>query len=827
MFLFSEKLKRTGIKRQKVSRKGSSRNIQQTQKDKRKSSKEQATNCVKESKRAHKRKVLKTSTKLLRTTIWGDQQNGLRSLELTLQVEDFTDRTQNVVRAVGKLEVEEIYDCIKVTIQSLEDIQSAGFDTRPPMLDRTDFASWQQRIRLYYQGIEGAFHLSPERPRVYSGLSPKEKERYNTDILENVKMLLESSELTKENKESQLYDEFKHFRQNKGETIHDYYVQFAKLINDTRNIKMTMSIMQLNSKFVNNMLHKWGRFITSVKLNRGQENNARGAGATGYGGAQNRVGNSNPGQARPCNGGQDSAVDEDVDDQPVQDLALNVDNVFQADDCDAFDSDVDEAPTTQTMFMAKSLILESLSPHVVSAAKLPILNPNEFDQWKMRIEQYFLMTDYSLWEVILNGDSFVPTRVIESVVQPVAPTTAEQRLARKNELKARGTLLMALLDKHQLKFNTHKDAKTLMEAIEKRFGGNTKTKKVQKTLLKKQYENFAGSSSERLYQIHDRLQKLISQLEILGVTLSQEDINLKFLRSLPIEWRTHTLIWRNKTDLEEQSLDDLFNRLKIYEAEVKSSSSVSTSTQNIAFMSSSNIDSTNDPVSAAASVSTVSAKIHVSAFPNVKSLSNAIIYLFFASKSNSPQLDNDDLKQIDADDLEEIDLKWQMAMLTVECYNCHMKGHFARECRSPKDIRRNGAAKPQRRSVSVETSTSNALVSQCDGVGNYDWSFQADKEPTNYALMAFTSSSSSSDNESDESFPLSPIYDRYQSGNRYHAVPPPYTETFMPPKPDLVFHNAPNDVETVHTAFNVELSPTKPDNDLSHTHRPSAPIIKD
>nr|GEY02709.1 putative ribonuclease H-like domain-containing protein [Tanacetum cinerariifolium] len=161
--------------------------------------------------------------------------------------------------------------------------------------------------------------------------------------------------------------------------------------------------------------------------------------------------------------------------------------------------------------------MESLSPQVVSAAKLPILNPNEFDLWKMRIEQYFLMTDYSLWEVILNGDSPAPTRFIDGVLQSVSPTTVEQRLARKNELKAHGTLLMALPDKHQLKFNTHKDAKTLIEAIEKRFGGNTETKKVQKTLLKLQYENFTCSSSESLDQIHDRLQKLISQLEILSV----------------------------------------------------------------------------------------------------------------------------------------------------------------------------------------------------------------------------------------------------------------------------------------------------------------------
>nr|GFA92687.1 hypothetical protein [Tanacetum cinerariifolium] len=147
--------------------------------------------------------------------------------------------------------------------------------------------------------------------------------------------------------------------------------------------------------------------------------------------------------------------------------------------------------------------------------------------------------------------------VIDGVVQPVAPTIAEQRLARKNELKAQGTLLMTLPDKHQLKIKIHKDAKSLMEVIEKRFCGNKETKKVQKTLLKQQYENFTSSSSESLDQIHDRLQKLISQLEILGESLSQEDINLKFLRSLPTEWKTHTLIYRNKIDLKDQKEMDL------------------------------------------------------------------------------------------------------------------------------------------------------------------------------------------------------------------------------------------------------------------------------
>nr|GEX88739.1 putative ribonuclease H-like domain-containing protein [Tanacetum cinerariifolium] len=106
-----------------------------------------------------------------------------------------------------------------------------------------------------------------------------------------------------------------------------------------------------------------------------------------------------------------------------------------------------------------------------------------------------------------------------------------------------------------------------------------------------------------------------------------------------------------------------------------------------------------------------------------------------------------------------------------------------------------------------------------------------DKTGLGYNTQVFTRSIFDCDefftSESDESLPPSPIYDRYHSGDGYHVVPPPYTGTFMPPKPDLVFYNAPNVNETVHTDFNVELSPTKPDIDLSHTHRPSAPIIKD
>nr|GEX77053.1 retrotransposon protein, putative, Ty1-copia subclass [Tanacetum cinerariifolium] len=131
-------------------------------------------------------------------------------------------------------------------------------------------------------------------------------------------------------------------------------------------------------------------------------------------------------------------------------------------------------------------------------------------------------------------------------------------------------------------------------------------------------------------------------------------------------------------------------------------------------------------VNAASSLSAASSKAIVSTLPNVDSLSDAVIYSFFASQSNGPQLDNEDLKQIDPDDLEEMDLKW--------------------ECRSPRDNRNKDTP---RITIPVEVSTSNALVSQYDANGGYDWSFQADEEPTNYALMAYASSGSSSSSGSD------------------------------------------------------------------------------
>ncbi|GJR47519.1 hypothetical protein Tco_1315622 [Tanacetum coccineum] len=196
--------------------------------------------------------------------------------------------------------------------------------------------------------------------------------------------------------------------------------------------------------------------------------------------------------------------------------------------------------------------------------------------------------------------------------------------------------MMGIPNEHQLKFNSIKDAKKLLEAVEKRFGGNEATKKTQMNLLKQQYENFTAPSSKMLDQTFDRLQKLVSHLELLA-------------------------------NLDTMRMDDLYNNLKVYEPEVKGMSSLSSSTQSMAFVSSSNnnTNSTNKAVDTAHGVSTASTQVNAANSKNIDNLSDAVICSFFASQPNSLQLVHEDLQQIHPDDIEKMDLRWQMATLTM------------------------------------------------------------------------------------------------------------------------------------------------------------------
>ncbi|GJU11978.1 putative ribonuclease H-like domain-containing protein [Tanacetum coccineum] len=437
---------------------------------------------------------------------------------------------------------------------------------------------------------------------------------------------------------------------------------------------------------------------------------------------------------------------------------------------------------------------------MISTIKLPILEKGEYTLWSMRMEQCLTNIDYALWQVIMNGDEPVQTTKDKNGVETeVPPKTAQVLLQRQKERKAKSIMVLAIPDEYQLRFHTIKDAKSLWAAIKSRFGGIVESKKMQKNVLKQQFENFSVFDTEGLDKAYDR----------------------------------------NKEGIDELDIDDLYNNLKVFEADIKSSSGSSLNSHNVAFLSAEDTNSINE--------------------------------------SSGPQLDDEDLEQLDIDNLEEMDIKWQVAMLSmrvrhfykktkrklifngkepvgfdntkVECFNCHRRGHFARECRASRNQgNRNGDAGYRsrdntRRIVPVETSDAlvvqdNALIVQ-DGLG-YDWSYIAQYEPTEFALMAYTLNSSGSDikivvhqknevvyeekiavlefevkdkdktgigygdqlNENDSSGNglFNNVFDsrssagddnqtndRFKKDKEYHVVPPPLTGNYIPPLDDLSF----------------------------------------
>ncbi|GJT73128.1 ribonuclease H-like domain-containing protein [Tanacetum coccineum] len=286
------------------------------------------------------------------------------------------------------------------------------------------------------------------------------------------------------------------------------------------------------------------------------------------------------------------------------------------------------------------------APHTLSTIKLPILKKGEYDIWAMKMEHYLEHTDYPIWEVIQKGNGSVQVSTdTNEQIKVLPPKTAEEILARERERKARTTLLMAIPEDHLAKFHKMTDVKEMWEAIKSRFGGNDESKKMQKYILKQQFESFSVSNSEGLHKGYDRFRSS-SQLEDSWCRVFPlKDANQKFLR--------------------------------VFESDIKGSTASSSSTQNVAFEGSS-------------------------------SYTNELKYSFFANQLSGPQLDHEDLEQVDEFDLEEMDLKWKIAMISirlkkfykktgrrmqfdakelvgfdktnVECFNCHNTRHFAREC---------------------------------------------------------------------------------------------------------------------------------------------------
>nr|GEU96546.1 hypothetical protein [Tanacetum cinerariifolium] len=347
-----------------------------------------------------------------------------------------------------------------------------------------------------------------------------------------------------------------------------------------------------------------------------------------------------------------------------------------------------------------------------TVAKIPVLDTGKFEQWQFRIQQYLQHEHYALWEVIEFGDLYeFPTSPSSTTTTDTtsgesgkksgrtATLTAEDIQKKKNDVKARTTLLLSLSDEHQLRFSKYKTAREHWAAILKTFGGNQTTKKTKKNLLKQQYGNFKAEGSKNLEQTFNTLQVIVGQLQFMDVEVEQDDLNQKFLTSLAPEWLMHTIVWRNMSDLDTISLDDLYNHLKdinqideddMEEVDIK---------WNMALLS------------------MRADKIWKKTWKKI-SIQGSDVAGFDKSK--------------------------------VECFNCHKMGHFASECRAPRSQER-GRRDNYKQGSKAEEQALKVLMA-IDGMG-WDWSYMENDEedhalvadevaPTEFALIANTSAKS-------------------------------------------------------------------------------------
>ncbi|GJV05343.1 ribonuclease H-like domain-containing protein [Tanacetum coccineum] len=422
-----------------------------------------------------------------------------------------------------------------------------------------------------------------------------------------------------------------------------------------------------------------------------------------------------------------------------------------------------------------------------------MLKTRECDLWSMRIEQYLTYTDYALWEVIMNGDA--PAIASASVEGPIPPKTAEERL----------------------------DAKSLWEAIKTRFGGNKESKKMQKIILKQQYENFTASKSEGLDKTYDRFQKLISQLEILGEVISLKDANLKFLRSLPTAWNTHTLIMRNKADLDTLSMDDLYNNFKVYEAEIKVQSSSNSNSQIVAFVSLENTSSTNEAVNTAHDVSAASSSSSSSLDTEKEQLNKAnleiIGYKLGLKSLEARIIIHQKNEAVFKEDIAFLKYDVQVRDMSIKDLKNQLE-----EALKEKDDLKLKLEKFEESSKNLTKLINNQINAKYKTRLGYD-SQMNESEVFN---GVFTSRESNMDDNT--------VNDRFKIGKGLYIVPPPYTGNFMPPRPDLSFAGLDDYVfrstmsETVTSVHETETSASKTSKERMEepkTVRSSAPLIEE
>ncbi|GJR18495.1 putative ribonuclease H-like domain-containing protein [Tanacetum coccineum] len=346
-------------------------------------------------------------------------------------------------------------------------------------------------------------------------------------------------------------------------------------------------------------------------------------------------------------------------------------------------------------------------------AKFPYLKKDEYETWAMKMEYWIMNSDHNLWNIVLNGNSRKKTgRDPKGNIMILPPVSVEEHIAVQRETKARTILLQSLPEDHMADFHHLDDARDIWLAVKARFGGNDESKKMRKSMLKQEFLEFRVSESEGLHKGYDRFQKILSQLNQMQAKPDNEDCNMKFLRALPPSWSQVAITLKTKGGLDYLSFDDLYNKLRTLEIDVKGGSSYdsrgTSAPTHSAFISAA---STNSKMSYADLQNQSPSITFTTASSSADTSSNVIesvLHSFVAESDPQQQITYEDFDQIGKLDLEELDIKWQMAMLSVrinrfekkagrkmkfnnrdaarfdkkkvKCYKCSELGHFAREC---------------------------------------------------------------------------------------------------------------------------------------------------
>ncbi|GJQ95063.1 hypothetical protein Tco_0006202 [Tanacetum coccineum] len=464
----------------------------------------------------------------------------------------------------------------------------SGGDNKPPMLEKHLYDSWKSRMELYMMNrphgrmILASVEKGPlvwpsitedgvTRLKEYVELTPAEaiqadcdikainiilqglpteiyalvsQHRVAKDLWEKIKLLMQGTSLTKQERECKLYDEFDKFTYKRGETLHEYYLRFTLLLNDMNIYKMPLEQFQVNTKFLNTLPDEWSKFVTDVKLVKDlhttnvDQLHAHLQQHERHAIEVRLMHERNPDPLALVASHQSGFIFLlNFSNSSLQHF-VTIQNYFPegviSHEKRGLPRDIPLDSLVALMYEKRSksenkgivstemeLVLGTKPnkkiPKTIPLANAeirPLLKQGEYDTWRLRIELYIQLQDYALWEIIEEGNSFKPIARTTTNEDGTSTTTipgaitAEQKILKKNDLKARSILMMTL----------------------------PTTKKTQKTLLKQMYETFNASSSESLDFIFNRLQKIISQLTILGEIITPEELNLKFLRSLPTEW---------------------------------------------------------------------------------------------------------------------------------------------------------------------------------------------------------------------------------------------------------------------------------------------------